>query len=76
VEHGRLAKLQQECSLVDAEETLRHAFWLDVRPVVKEWRIAKGLPPEPMLAFRESGYAERIARERRDKNLGATASYA
>jgi len=76
VDHGRLAKLQQKCSLVDAEETLRHAFWLDVRPVVKEWRIAKGLPPEPMQAFRESGYAERIARERRDKNLRATASYA
>ena len=76
VDHDRLAKLQQECSLVDAEETLRDAFWMDVRPVVKEWRIAKGLPADPMQAFRESGYAERITRERREKNLGATASYA
>jgi L-rhamnose isomerase/sugar isomerase len=76
VDHGRLAKLQQECSLVDAEETLRGAFWLDVRPMVKEWRVAKGLPGDPMQAFRESGYAERIVRERRAKNLGATASYA
>jgi len=76
VDHGRLAKLQQDCSLVDAEETLRHAFWLDVRPIVKEWRRAKGLPADPMQAFRESGYAERIVRERREKNLGATASYA
>ena len=76
VDHGRLAKLQQECSLVDAEETLRGAFWLDVRPIVKEWRVAKGLPADPMQAFRESGYAERVAGERRAKNLGATASYA
>jgi L-rhamnose isomerase/sugar isomerase len=76
VDHGRLAKLQQDCSLVDAEETLRHAFWLDVRPIVTEWRRAKGLPVDPMQAFRESGYAERIVRERREKNLGATASYA
>ena len=76
VDHGRLAKLQQDCSLVDAEETLRHAFWVDVRPIVKEWRRAKGLPADPMQAFRESGYAERIVRERGERNLGATASYA
>src|SRR5580704_1052109 len=76
VDHSRLAKLQQDCSLVDAEETLRHAFWVDVRPMVQGWRRAKGLPAEPMQAFRESGYAERIARERRERNLGATASYA
>ena len=76
VDHGRLAMLQQECALVDAEETLRGAFWEDVRPIVKQWRIAKGLPGDPMKAFRESGYAERIAGQRREKNLGATASYA
>src|ERR1700688_3253044 len=76
VDHGRLAKLQQDCSLVDAEETLRHAFWVGVRPIVKEWRRARGLPADPMQAFRESGYAERIVLERREKNLGATASYA
>jgi L-rhamnose isomerase / sugar isomerase len=76
VDHGRLAMLQQECALVDAEETLRGAFWEDVRPIVKQWRIAKGLPGDPMKAFRESGYAERIAGQRREKNLGTTASYA
>jgi L-rhamnose isomerase/sugar isomerase len=76
VDHERLAKLQQECALVDAEETLRGAFWLDTRPIVKEWRISKGLPADPLLAFRQSGYLERITRERRAKNLGAGASYA
>ena len=76
VNHERLATLQQDCSLVDAEETLRSAFWNDTRPIVKEWRKAKGLPEDPVQVFRESGYLERITRERREGNLGATVSYA
>ena len=76
VDHGKLAKLQQDCSLVDAEETLRGAFWEDTRDVVKEWRKAKGLPENPLEAFRKSGYIERVAAERRERNLGASAGYA
>jgi len=76
VDHARLAKLQESCSLVDAEETLRDAFWQDVRPIVAEWRKSKGLPVDPLAAFRQSGYLERITRERRERNSGATASYA
>jgi L-rhamnose isomerase/sugar isomerase len=76
VDHQRLAKLQQSCSLVDAEETLRGAFWQDVRPVIEEWRKARNLPPDPMQAFRSSGYLERITHERADKNRGGAASYA
>jgi L-rhamnose isomerase/sugar isomerase len=76
VDHERLARLQQDCSLVDAEETLRGAFWRDTRSIVAEWRVAKGLPAEPLQAFRESGYLEKITRERRERNLGASASYA
>ncbi|HLZ92531.1 MAG TPA: TIM barrel protein [Candidatus Acidoferrum sp.] len=76
VDHARLAKLQQECALVDAEETLRGAFWQDVRPAVREWRKSRELPEDPLLAFRASGYLERITHERSDKNRNATASYA
>jgi len=76
VDHARLAKLQQECSLVDAEETLRGAFWQDVRPAIQQWRKARGLPEEPLQAFRMSGYLERITRERGEKNRGTSASYA
>ena len=76
VDQSRLATLQQESSLVDAEETLRGAFWQDVRPAIAEWRKARGLPEDPLQAFRSNGYLERITRERRGKNLGATASYA
>ncbi len=76
VDHGSLARLQQECSLVDAEETLRGAFWQDVRPAIQEWRKSRRLPADPMQAFRTSGYLERITRERSEKNRKTTASYA
>ena len=71
VDHERLAGLQQSCLLVDAEETLRGAFWTDTRSIVKEWRKSKGLPDDPLLAFRESGYLERVSRERSARNSGA-----
>jgi L-rhamnose isomerase / sugar isomerase len=76
VDHERLASLQEKCSLVDAEECLRGAFWFDVRPLVCEWRKLHGLPEDPMAAFRGSGYLERITRERRDRNIGNSATYA
>ena len=76
VNHEQLGKFQEQCSLVDAEETLRGAFWQDTRSIVKEWRRAKGLPDDPLQAFRQSGYLERIVRERSEKNIGITPSYA
>jgi len=76
VDYERLAALQQNCSVVDAEETLRSAFWEDTRPIVAGWRKAKGLPEDPLRAFRESGYLEKITRERREKNMRSSASYA
>ncbi len=76
VDHRRLGKLQQDCSLVDAEETLRGAFWSDVRPAIREWRKSRGLPEDPMLAFRGSGYLERVTRERSERNRGTSATYA
>src|SRR6202166_3824862 len=51
VDHARLAPLQRSCSLVEAEETLRGAFWYDVRPVLRDWRRGHGLPEDPMQAF-------------------------
>jgi len=76
VDHERLAPLQQSCSLVEAEECLRGAFWYDVRPVLREWRRSHGLPENPMQAFRESGYLERITAERRERNVGSVTTYA
>jgi L-rhamnose isomerase / sugar isomerase len=76
VDRERLAVLQASCSLVEAEECLRLAFWHDVRPVLNEWRRSHGLPEDPMRAFRESGYLERITVERRDRNATRASTYA
>jgi L-rhamnose isomerase / sugar isomerase len=76
VDHEQLAKFQEQCFLVDAEETLRGAFWQDTRSIVKEWRREKGLPDDPLQAFRQSGYLERIVRERGERNVGVAPSYA
>ena len=76
VDHSRLLGLQQSCSLVDAEECLRQGFWLDVRVIIADWRKSKGLPEDPLKAFRESGYLQRVTRERRDRHIGTSASYA
>ena len=76
VDRARLAELQQECRLVEAEECFRGAFWQDVRPIVREWREARGLPPEPLKALRESGYVEKITRERNSQNARSEFRYA
>jgi len=64
VDRNELARLQQSCELVAAEELFRGAFWHDVRPLTAEWRKARGLPAEPLAALREGGYVERVSRER------------
>jgi L-rhamnose isomerase / sugar isomerase len=76
VDHERLARLQQNCSLVEAEECLRSAFWHDVRPALRDWRRSHGLPQDPMGAFRESGYLERITTERGKRGAAVSNSYA
>src|SRR5581483_9692861 len=76
VDRERLAALQDQCRLVEAEECLREGFWFDVRPLVGEWRRARGLAEEPLAALRESGYVERIRNDRKERNARSVASYA
>jgi L-rhamnose isomerase/sugar isomerase len=76
VDRDRLEELQSAGKIVEAEECLRAAFWTDVRPALAEWRIRRGLHPNPLEALEESGYVERITRERRERNAALTSSYA
>jgi L-rhamnose isomerase/sugar isomerase len=55
---------------------LKDAYSTDVRPIIIEWAKSKGLPENPMEAFRESGYLERITSERSEKNASSASSYA
>jgi L-rhamnose isomerase/sugar isomerase len=76
VNNADLAAAQHCCDLVKAESLLQDAFATDVRPAIREWRIAKGLPEDPIDAFRQSGYLERISAERSAKNCESLTSYA
>src|SRR6266853_1910606 len=76
VDRESLARHQKISALVDAENCLKDAFSTDVRPAIQEWRKSRGLPPDPLAAFRESGYLERITAERADKNRSTASSYA
>jgi L-rhamnose isomerase/sugar isomerase len=75
VDREKLALLQDRCELVAAEELFRGAFWQDVRPIVREWRAARGLPEDPLAALAASGYVQRIGAERGAK-LAPASSYA
>jgi L-rhamnose isomerase/sugar isomerase len=76
VDTQKLATAQKNCDLLGAESLLQDAFATDVRPAIQDWRYSKGLPKDPMEAFRQSGYLERITKERAAKNAHNVSSYA
>jgi|SRR5579883_228674 len=76
VDHEKLAMAQERADLICAESCLQEAFAADVRPTILEWRAFKGLPADPLEAFRQTGYLERITRERREKNATGSSAYA
>ena len=76
VDHERLAAAQARSDIVAAESLLQDAFATDVRPVIREWRIAHKLGADPLDVFRQSGYLERITAERAGRAEAASSSYA
>ncbi|HTZ56789.1 MAG TPA: TIM barrel protein [Acidobacteriaceae bacterium] len=76
VDYRKLAHAQEHCELVDAENCLKDAFSTDVRPAIADWSRSRGLPENPLKAFRESGYLERITAERAERNKASVSTYA
>lgn len=64
VDRDALATAQRSGDVLAANQIFMDAFYTDVRPQLAEWRAGRGLPADPMAAFAESGYLERIAEER------------
>lgn len=64
VDRPRLAAAQKACDTLEAYRVLRDAFDTDVRPLLALARTKIGLETDPIAAFRRSGYAEKVARER------------
>lgn len=64
VDRDKLRDAQTRMDIVAAETILRDAFFTDVRPMLADWRKRHNLDPDPLQAYRASGYESRIARER------------
>lgn len=56
VNREELGKAQHDNDVLSAENAVREAFEIDVRPVLESVREEMGLNPDPMKAYIESGY--------------------
>ena len=65
VDEEKLRKYQNENEIILANRTLLDSFLTDVRPIVHMARLEKGLPVDPVKAYVESGYQDRIESERK-----------
>lgn len=70
VDAGALATAQRDGDVLAANGVLMDAYHTDVRPLLGELRADMGLDPDPMAAYRRSGYFEQIRAER----VGGTAA--
>ncbi|MER3468056.1 MAG: L-rhamnose isomerase [Thermoflexus sp.] len=64
VDRRRLREAQEAGDVLEAHRVLQEAYETDVRPLLAQVRLEMGLDPDPIAAFRRSGYAEKVARER------------
>ena len=64
VDRAALADAQEANDVLGANAILMDAFYTDVRPDLATWRESRGLPADPVRAFAESGYLQRISEER------------
>ncbi|MGA2441212.1 MAG: TIM barrel protein, partial [Tepidisphaeraceae bacterium] len=80
VDRKKLRDAQTRMNIVDGEQCLRDAFFTDVRPLLAEWRKKKNLDPNPLAAYRASGYEAKAAKEREAsraaRGIKASGSYA
>ena len=64
VDADALRAAQSSGDVLDANAVLMDAYNTDVRPMLAEHRAANGLDPDPIAAYRRSGYRDSIRTER------------
>jgi len=64
VDRAALAEAQDANRIIDAEEVIRAAWTADVKPILETARTRKGLDPDPLRAYRASGYYAKTLKER------------
>lgn len=65
VDRKSLVHAQASGDVLQANAILMDAFQTDVRGDLASWRETIGLPPDPMMAFAESGYLEEVTETRK-----------
>ncbi|MBW3068496.1 L-rhamnose isomerase [Actinomyces sp. 594] len=70
VDREALDQAQRAGDVLAANDILVDAYNTDVRPLLAELRESQGLAPDPMKAFLESGYLDKVRSER----VGGTAA--
>jgi len=64
VDRSALATAQRDGDVLGANAALMDAYNTDVRPLLRDVRADMGLDPDPIAAYRRSGYAERVREAR------------
>lgn len=64
VEREKLVKAQDEGNIIKAEQILINVFQIDVKPFLEKLRLEMGLDPNPIKAYKESKYYNKIRKER------------
>ncbi|MEV0325915.1 L-rhamnose isomerase [Micromonospora echinospora] len=59
-----LAAAQRSGDVLEANAVLMDAYHTDVRPLLRDLRADMGLDPDPVGAYRRSGYLEKVRAER------------
>lgn len=70
VDRSRLRAAQDAGDVIMANRIVMEAFETDVQPLLKQVRVELGCQPDPIVAFREGGYLQRIAEERVGSGAG------
>lgn len=66
VDQAQLEQYQQQDEIILANRLFNNAIFLaDVRPIVASSRLEQNLPIDPVLAFYDSGYQQKIESERK-----------
>ena len=80
VDRRSLARAQGRGDIVAAERILRDAYETDVRGLLAQWRVNRGLPADPVEQLRTSGVIKTLGKQRaaarKARSELATAPYA
>jgi L-rhamnose isomerase / sugar isomerase len=66
VDRGRLQDARRSGDVLGAHRVLLDAYQTDVRPLCAKVREDLGASPDPVAAFKESGYLEQVTEERKE----------